>query len=61
MLVQFSDPKKTEIIAYLGSGQDPKDFPNQGEVELDDPLWAIFYDKVHMWGDGLPPPTMNKG
>lgn len=61
MLVQFSDPKKTEIIAYLAGPQDPEDFPNQGEIEADDPKWAAFYDKVHIWGDGLPSPTMNKG
>ncbi|WP_432321870.1 hypothetical protein [Yersinia enterocolitica] len=60
MLVQFSDSKKIEIIAYLAGPQDPEDFPHQGELEADDPRWAIFYDKVHMWIDGLPPPTMNK-
>ncbi|WP_145548459.1 MULTISPECIES: hypothetical protein [Yersinia] len=56
MLVQFSDSKKTEIIAYLVGPQDSEDFPNQGEIEADDPKWAVFYDKVHMWGDGLPEP-----
>ena len=40
MLVQFSDSKKTEIIAYLAGSQDPEDFPDQGEVEADDPKWA---------------------
>lgn len=59
MLVQFSDSKKTEIIAYLAGSQDPEDFPDQGEVEADDPKWAVFYGKVHMWMDGLPEPTRN--
>ncbi|MDN0109044.1 hypothetical protein [Yersinia mollaretii] len=60
MLVQFFNVKKTEIIAYLAGPQDPEDFPHQGEIETDDPKWAIFYDKVHMWIDGLPEPTTSK-
>lgn len=60
MLVQFSDAKKTEIIAYLAGPQDPEDFPNQGDVDTDDPQWAVFYDKVHMWRDGLPAPIRPK-
>ncbi|WP_145521170.1 hypothetical protein [Yersinia mollaretii] len=60
MLVQFSNVKKTEIIAYLAGPQDPEGFPNQGEIETDDPKWAIFYDKVHMWMDNLPKPTTSK-
>ncbi|CNH57817.1 Uncharacterised protein [Yersinia massiliensis] len=60
MFVQFSDSKKTEIIAYLAGPQDPDDFPHQDEIEADDPKWAIFYDKVHMWGDRLPEPTNSK-
>ncbi|WP_145494642.1 hypothetical protein [Yersinia massiliensis] len=60
MFVQFKDSTKEEIIACFGSPQDSKDFLHQGEVELDDPKWAVFYDKVHMWGDGLPEPIENK-
>ncbi|AKP34897.1 hypothetical protein [Yersinia aleksiciae] len=60
MLVQFSDSKKTQIIAYMAGPQDPDDFPNQGEVEVDDPKWVVFYDKVHMWLDRLPEPITSK-
>lgn len=56
MLVQFKDSTKEEIIACFGSPQDSKDFLHQGEVELNDPKWAVFYDKVHMWMDGLSAP-----
>ncbi|ARB84512.1 hypothetical protein V1951_17125 [Yersinia sp. 2544 StPb PI] len=56
MLVQFKNSTKEEIIAYFGGPQDPEYFPNQGEIEADDPMWAVFYDKVHMWLDGLPEP-----
>ncbi|MGP2543358.1 hypothetical protein [Yersinia sp. 2541 StPb PI] len=58
MLVQFSNSKKIEIIAYLAEPQDPENYPNQGEVEADDPVWAVFYDRVHMWMDGLPVPML---
>lgn len=57
MLVQFKDSTNEEIIAYFGGAQDPEYYPNQGEVEADDPKWAVFYNKVHMWGDGLPEPV----
>lgn len=57
MLVQFSDAKKTRVIAYLAGPQDPGYFPHQGEIDTDDPMWAAFYDKVHMWMDGLPEPV----
>lgn len=58
MFVQFKDPTEEEIIAYLAEPQDPEYFPHQGEIEADDPMWAIFYDKVHMWCDGLPEPIL---
>ncbi|MFV8809981.1 hypothetical protein ACNSPD_07920 [Yersinia enterocolitica] len=59
MFVQFNDSTKEEIITYFDGPQDSKDYPNQGEVEADDPKWAVFYGKVHMWMDGLPEPTRN--
>ncbi|WP_145508415.1 hypothetical protein [Yersinia alsatica] len=58
MFVQFSNESKTEVIAYLAGPQKPGNFFNQGEIEIDDPKWAVFYDKVHMWMDGLPKPTI---
>ncbi|HEN3605201.1 TPA: hypothetical protein U5E37_002700 [Yersinia enterocolitica] len=59
MLVQFSDSNKTEIIAYLAGPQDTEDFPNQGEIEADDPKWAVFlWQSTHV--DGLPEPIRNK-
>lgn len=56
MFVQFKDSTEEEIIAYLAGPQDPKYFPHQGEIESNDPRWASFYEKVHMWMDGLPEP-----
>lgn len=60
MFVQFNDSTKEEIIAYFDGPQDPKDYPNQGEVDTDNPKWAIFYGKVNMWVNGLPEPTNSK-
>ncbi|EOV7029598.1 hypothetical protein ACQIBV_003102 [Yersinia enterocolitica] len=60
MVVQFSDSTKQVIISLLPSPQNTLDFSNQGEVEIDDPRWAAFYDKVHMWMDGLPEPIRAK-
>ncbi|MET1392025.1 hypothetical protein ABXK85_20740, partial [Yersinia enterocolitica] len=60
MLVQFSDAKKTRVIAYLAGPQDPDYFPHQGEIDTDNPKWAVFYEQIHLWGDGLPEPILPK-
>lgn len=57
MFVQFKDSTKEEIIAYFGGPQCSDTYPNQGVVETDNPKWTVFYNKVHMWMDGLPVPT----
>lgn len=38
------DPSETVIIGYMGSPQDPEAFPNQLEMSVDDPRWAVWYD-----------------
>ncbi|WP_432323480.1 hypothetical protein [Yersinia enterocolitica] len=53
MFVQFSDSNETEIIAYFTEPQIPLYFPNQGEVEITDPRWVVFYEKIHASSDGV--------
>lgn len=40
--VQFNDGTKTVIVASFGCPQDPEVFPNQGEVDNDDPRYLAF-------------------
>lgn len=40
--VQFSDETKTVILALFGCPQDSEVFPNQGEVDSDDPRYLAF-------------------
>lgn len=40
--VQFSDSSKTAIVASFACPQDEDIYPNQGEVEDDDPLYVAF-------------------
>lgn len=40
--VQFSDELKTAVVSVFGSHQDPIDWPNQGEVDDDDPRYLAY-------------------
>jgi hypothetical protein len=40
--VQFKDETKAVIVAAFGCSQDPEVFPNQGEVDNDDPRYLEF-------------------
>lgn len=40
--VQFSDSTQTKIISWFGSPQDPDVWPNQGQVEEDDPRYIEY-------------------
>lgn len=42
MFVQFSDETKTKIISVFGGRQDEAVWPNQGEVDEDDPRYLGF-------------------
>jgi len=45
MYVQFS-PDKKEIISVFAGPQDPDVWPNQGEVDEDDPRYVAFMEQV---------------
>jgi hypothetical protein len=56
--VQFSDADKTEIVAVFSCPQDPEIFPNQGQVDLSDPMWEKYYsEQPAMIQALLPAPT----
>ena len=42
MYVQFSDDTHTIIVSVFGNAQDPEIYPNQGEVEEDDPRYLAY-------------------
>lgn len=42
MFVQFSDDTHTRIVSVFANAQDPEIYPNQGEVEEDDPRYQAF-------------------
>lgn len=45
MFVQFKDAGRTEIACVLPGPQDPESFPNQSEVEDNDPVLIQFLAK----------------
>jgi len=58
MNVQFSDSGMTVVVSYFGGPQDPDEFPNQAEIQPDDPRWASFYNSLPpMIQRQLPAPT----
>ena len=42
VFVQFESEKETVVISVFGCPQDPEVWPNQGEVEEDDPRYQAF-------------------
>ncbi|MGS1033101.1 hypothetical protein [Burkholderia glumae] len=46
MYVQFTDSSETAIIAIFGCAQDPKIYPNQGEIETSDPRYGAYYESL---------------
>lgn len=44
IFVQFKDDSEADVIAVLGGAQDPAVWPNQGQVEEDDPRVSEFYN-----------------
>lgn len=56
--VQFSDKSKTKIVSYFAGPQDTETHDFLGKVELNDPLWAEFYNAIPEFSrHGLPQPT----
>lgn len=56
--VQFADETEQTIISFFSVVQNPQTFPNQGQVEADDPRWAEFYHSIPVDGrTGLPEPA----
>ncbi|KAB0509695.1 tail fiber assembly protein [Pseudomonas moorei] len=47
--VQFSDSSEVSVVSVFGNPQDPGEYPNQGEVQDDDPRYLAFIN---------PPPDM---
>lgn len=44
MFVQFEDSKKNKIVSVFEGPQSEEDFPNQGQVEDDDPRYLAFIE-----------------
>ena len=42
--VQFASPAEETVVAVFAGPQDPDVYPNQGEVEDDDPRYLAFID-----------------
>lgn len=40
--VQFSDSSEVAVVSVFGNPQDPGEYPNQGEVQDDDPRYLEF-------------------
>ncbi|MDN0096583.1 hypothetical protein [Yersinia rohdei] len=46
MHVQFADDTEAVIVSYFCCPQDPIYYSFLGEVEVDDPRWHVFYEKM---------------
>lgn len=44
MYVQFDSPKQELVVSVFDEPQDAVDFPNQGEVDSDDPRYIAFIE-----------------
>lgn len=42
VIVMFEDDSKAKVIGFMGSPQNPDDYPNMDEVEDDDPRYLAF-------------------
>lgn len=42
VFVQFSDATQTALVSVFGGPQDLDAFPNQGEIDVDDPRYLEF-------------------
>lgn len=47
--VQFSDSGKSAIVSYFSCAQDPKVWPNFGQVDASDARWKAFYETQPLW------------
>lgn len=56
IFVQFADSTESVIASVFGSQQDPNVYANLGTVDLTDPRWKTFYDKVGGSFSGFPTP-----
>ncbi|WP_448647201.1 phage tail protein [Pseudomonas mohnii] len=50
MFVQFSDESQTKVISIFGCPQDEAVWPNQGEVDEDDPRYLAFHPVLPLAG-----------
>ncbi|WP_145542803.1 hypothetical protein [Yersinia frederiksenii] len=46
MHVQFADATEAVIVSYFCCQQDPIYYDLLGEVEVDDPRYIVFYEKM---------------
>ncbi|MFJ4605020.1 hypothetical protein [Pseudomonas atacamensis] len=44
MFVQFEDESLQKVVAVFGCSQDAELYPNQGEIEWDDPRFVAYHD-----------------
>nr|WP_315446047.1 hypothetical protein [uncultured Pseudomonas sp.] len=44
MFVQFEDGSMQKIVAVFGSAQNPELYPNQAELDWDDPRFVAYHD-----------------
>ncbi|HWH88195.1 MAG TPA: hypothetical protein VNV36_15675 [Pseudomonas sp.] len=44
MFVQFEDDSMRKIVAVFGCVQDPGLYPNQAEIEWEDPRFMAYHD-----------------
>jgi|GEM_PF-3238294 hypothetical protein len=57
--VQFSDASETKVIGYFCSGDnDPKVWPNQGEVTAADPRWKTYINSQTAFLQSMLPPPV---
>lgn len=42
VFVQYADSSQREVVSVFGCQQDPDIYPNQGEVDDDDPRYLAF-------------------
>ncbi|WP_250507678.1 hypothetical protein [Caballeronia sp. GAFFF3] len=56
--LQFTDETHTKILSYFTCPQDPEQYPHQGTLETDDPLYRDYYESLPLVAQqGMPDPS----
>lgn len=56
--VQFSGSTQETIVAWFSDPQSAATFPNQGQVQTNDPRWSAFYGALNKdMQEYIPAPT----